>query len=124
MTDSPRPSHDVTRSSRWSAFVRLLIGGVVDEAIRAAVTRERAELDARYAASMESLLAWIRGAETHLAALQADHDRLRIRCGEAVGPQDRTSTRASLYERLDDLERAQTALAMGMAKARINLEMT
>ena len=161
MTNS-RPSHETKRSSRWNRFVASLLADVVDEHVQKALTDQRAALDARVAASVEPVLAWIRRAEAHLAALQKDHERLRERHDRltalfeermsqldrlAAGAEDHERLRerhdrlTALFEermsqldrlaagagwletRLEDLERADTAIATALAKARIHDEL-
>jgi len=124
MTESQHSPRTTQRSSRWTAFVTSIFGGVVDEAVRAAVSAQRVEFDSRVAASIEPMLEWIRGAEAHLAALQADHDRLRALYEGRIVQPDQVGTRVFLLEaRVDDLERAHTAMATAISKARVRGEM-
>ena len=123
MTESRHSPQGARRPSRWNTLLTSMFGGVVDGAVGAAVTAQRAEFDIRMAASTEPMLAWIRGAEAHLAALQADHDRLKVLYEERMAQLDRLAARAIWLEaRLEDLERADTAIAGAIARSRIRDE--
>ena len=81
--------------------------------LRQSLDALRADLEAR-GRELASVLDWIRGAEEHLAALQSDHDRLRV-----LSAHHHLLDRVTLVEaRLRDLERADQALAAAVAKAR------
>jgi septal ring factor EnvC (AmiA/AmiB activator) len=68
------------------------------------------------ASELAAVLAWIRGAEEHLAALQGDHDRLG-----ALSDHHRLVARLTVLEaRLADLERADLAIATAISKARMS----
>ena len=116
MTESRHSPQGARRPSRWNTLLTSIFGGVVDEAVGAAVTAQRAEFDTRVAAATEPTLAWIRGAEAHLAALQADHDRLKALYEGRMAQFDR------LEARLEDLERADTAIAGAITRSRIRDE--
>jgi hypothetical protein len=100
-----------------------LLGRALDAAFHKALEAHRTDAEARISASVTPLLEWIRGAEKHLAALQADHNRLGALYEERIAQLDQFVTRASLLEaRLDDLERAHTAMAAAISKARVRDE--
>jgi len=89
------------------------VKGSADD-LRPALTVLREEFETR-GRELASALDWIRGAEEHLAALQSDHDRLRV-----LSEHHRLVARVTLVEaRLRDLERADQALAAAVAKARM-----
>lgn len=63
------------------------------------------------------ILEWIRGAESHLAALQADHDRVRLLHEQQTIQLDRMQSRLTALEaRVADLERADTEIAINVAR--------
>ncbi len=63
------------------------------------------------------ILEWIRGAESHLAALQADHDRVRLLNEQQAIQLDQMQSRvAGLEARVADLERADTDIAVTVAR--------
>ena len=116
MTESRHSPQGARRPSRWNTLLTSMFGGVVDEAVRTAVAARLAEFDSTVAAATEPMLGWMRGAEAHLAALQADHDRLKALHEGRMAQLDR------LAARLEDLERADTAIAGAIARSRIRDE--
>jgi cell division protein FtsB len=71
------------------------------------------------AQDLEPLLAWIRGAETHLGALQAAHDRLVESHRRQAAQLDRVTARtAGLHARITDLQRVDTEIALTIARRR------
>ena len=66
---------------------------------------------------VEPILEWIRGAEAHLAALQADHDRVRLLHEQQTAQLDRMQSRVAVLEaRVADLERSDTEIAVTVAR--------
>jgi chromosome segregation ATPase len=80
-------------------------------------------IEAIHARLIEPVLNWIRGAEQHLTALQEDHARLRALHERQVAQLDRITARTALIDaRLGDLERADTEIAVAVAKRGIRPE--
>lgn len=119
MTDRHRSSGPSGDSPRESSQLKLLARRAIEAAVRDTLDAQRAETEARLSTALAPVFDWMRNAEAHLAALQADHDRLRVLYETRIAQLDHV---LALEARLDDLERAGTAIAVAIAKARIGQE--
>jgi chromosome segregation ATPase len=106
------------------------LAGMEDERVRlrAELTGVRTGLEdlaRRHAESAEAVVAWIRGAEAHLAGLQAEWERARGLQESHTAQQTRVIARTSLIEsRTQDLERAITEIAETVGRSGLAKQQT
>jgi hypothetical protein len=86
-------------------------------AIEQQVARLARSGDADQNPPLDPVLDWIRNAENHLSALQAGYDRLESLLNRLTDQVTRATARLALLDaRLNDLERADTAIAAAIGR--------
>ena len=107
------------RDERVAPQDRKLQTGPILDWIRGAETHLAALQSAHDSLSkpVESILRWIESAEAHLAPLQTDHDRMRAQYERHYARMDQMLARiASIEARLIALEHNDTAIAISIAQ--------